>query len=60
MKIAAALLLLIVEISCTTMANRRDLYSPSPSPEIERPATAATTTTTTHSATEEVTSPPSR
>jgi hypothetical protein len=57
MKILAALLFLAIETSCTTLANRRDLYSPSPSPEIQ-PITTTTTTTTTRSEREEVTSPP--
>jgi hypothetical protein len=56
MKILAALLFLAIETSCTTLANRRDLYSPSPSPEFERSTSTTTTTMTTRS--EEVTSPP--
>jgi hypothetical protein len=59
MKIIAALLSLAIETSCTTLANRRDLYSPQPSPEIQRPAISTTaTTTTTRSDREEITSPP--
>ncbi len=53
MKILAALSLLTLLASCTTLANRRDLYSPQPSPEYTRPARATTTTTTTTTQTEE-------
>jgi len=47
MKTVAALLLLALETSCTTLANRRDLYSPQPSPEIARVTETTTTTTRT-------------
>jgi len=59
-----ALLLLIVlsaaANSCTTLVNRRDLYSPEPAPdslEAMRQMTAVTTTSTTVRS-EEVTQPP--
>jgi hypothetical protein len=35
MKVLAALLLLASETSCTTIANRRDLYSPQPAPDLD-------------------------
>jgi hypothetical protein len=44
MKTVAALLLLALETSCTTLANRRDLYSPQPSPEIAQVSETTTTT----------------
>jgi hypothetical protein len=47
----ALFMLLALECSCTTIANRRDLYSPQPSPELDWHR-QTTTTTTTH--TEEV------
>jgi len=40
----ALCLLLGLECSCTTIANRRDLYSPQPSPELDWHRQAATTT----------------
>jgi hypothetical protein len=45
----ALCMLLALECSCTTIANRRDLYSPQPSPELDwhRQTTAATTITRT-------------
>jgi hypothetical protein len=45
----ALFMLLALECSCTTIANRRDLYSPQPSPELDwhRQTTATTTTTRT-------------
>jgi hypothetical protein len=50
MRHVALLLLLALQTLCTTLANRRDLYSPSPSPEIQRaPATTTTSITTSHS-----------
>jgi hypothetical protein len=60
MKILATLLFMAIETSCTTLANRRDLYSPSPSPEIQpvTMTTRTTTTTTTRSEREEIISPP--
>jgi len=59
MKVMAAMLLMVIEMSCTTLANRRDLYSPSPSPEIQRSTNVTTTTTTTSRGNrEEITSPP--
>jgi hypothetical protein len=54
MKILAALFLLALEVSCTTLANRRDLYSPQPSPELAT-VTQTTTTTTTSTRREETT-----
>jgi len=50
----AVILLVVLQSSCTTLANRRDLYSPAPSPEIARPVQTTTTTTT---RTEEVARP---
>ena len=35
MKVLAALLLLALQTSCTTVANRRDLYSPQPAPDLD-------------------------
>jgi hypothetical protein len=43
MKIVAALLLLALETSCTTVANRRDLYSPQPAPDLDWHRQAAIT-----------------
>ncbi|MEP7014948.1 MAG: hypothetical protein ABI925_05875 [Verrucomicrobiota bacterium] len=61
----ALLLLIVLESSCTTLVNRRDLYSPEPAPdsrEMARRMSGATmtttTTTTTTKHTEEVTPPP--
>jgi len=48
----ALFVLLAVECSCTTIANRRDLYSPQPSPELDWHRQTTTTTTTTR--TEEI------
>ena len=51
----ALLLLVVLQCSCTTLANRRDLYSPDPGPDSKEMArrtsgtTTTTTTTTTHS-----------
>jgi hypothetical protein len=45
----ALLLLFILQCSCTTIVNRRDLYSPEPGPdslEAMRQMTTVTTTTT--------------
>jgi hypothetical protein len=53
MRILATLLLIALETSCTTLANRRDLYSPQPSPEI-----AVSTQTTTTTTQEERVAPP--
>jgi hypothetical protein len=39
--------LLALECSCTTVANRRDLYSPQPSPELDWHRQTTTTTTMT-------------
>jgi hypothetical protein len=47
--------LLALECSCTTLANRRDLYSPQPAPDLDWHR-QTTTTTTTH--TEELAPPP--
>jgi hypothetical protein len=47
--------LLALECSCTTIANRRDLYSPQPAPDLDWHR-QTTTTTTTH--TEELAPPP--
>jgi len=40
-------MLLALECSCTTIANRRDLYSPQPSPELDWHRQTTTTTTRT-------------
>jgi hypothetical protein len=50
MKWLVLLLLVVLQCSCTTLVNRRDLYSPEPAPdsvEAMRQMTTATTTTTT-------------
>jgi hypothetical protein len=39
--------LFAVANSCTTLVNRRDLYSPEPAPDATPPVTKTTTTTTT-------------
>jgi len=39
-------MLLALECSCTTIANRRDLYSPQPAPDLDWHRQAVTTTTT--------------
>ncbi|MDQ2867592.1 MAG: hypothetical protein M3R59_04155 [Verrucomicrobiota bacterium] len=44
---AALLLILALQTSCTTLANRRDLYSPEPGPEYETSRATTTKTTTT-------------
>jgi hypothetical protein len=58
------LLLIVLECSCTTLANRRDLYSPEPSPtsiEFRKQwRGTTTTTTTTHVGSEELTQPPAK
>jgi hypothetical protein len=41
----ALFMLLALECSCTTVANRRDLYSPQPAPDLDWHRQAATTTT---------------
>jgi hypothetical protein len=51
----ALFMLLALECSCTTIANRRDLYSPQPSPELDWQRQTTTTTTT---RTEEAVPPP--
>src|SRR5205085_8383532 len=43
----ALCILLALECSCTTIANRRDLYSPQPSPELDWHRQTTTTTTRT-------------
>src|SRR5678815_1116466 len=43
----ALCMLLALECSCTTIANRRDLYSAQPSPELDWHRQTTTTTTTT-------------
>src|SRR5438132_14159023 len=43
----ALLLLVLLQCSCTTLADRRDLYSPEPAPNAMPPVTRVTTTTTT-------------
>src|SRR6267143_6668855 len=43
----ALLLLVLLQCSCTTLAHRRDLYSPEPAPNAMPPVTRVTTTTTT-------------
>src|SRR6476620_8543460 len=52
----ALCMLLALECSCTTIANRRDLDSPQPSPELDWQRQTTTTTTTTR--TEETLPPP--
>jgi hypothetical protein len=47
MKWLALLTLAILECSCTTLVNRRDLYSPEPAPDAREVARRMTTTTTT-------------
>jgi len=42
----ALFVLLTVECSCTTIANRRDLYSPQPAPDLDWHRQTTTTTTT--------------
>jgi hypothetical protein len=58
----ALLLLVVLQCSCTTLANRRDLYSPEPAPDsretMKRMAGSQTTTTTTTTHTEELPPPP--
>ncbi len=44
----ALCMLLALECSCTTIANRRDLYSPQPSPELDWHRQTTATTTNTH------------
>ena len=47
--------LVLLQCSCTTLVNRRDLYSPEPAPdsmEVTRRATTTTTKTTTTTTTE--------
>jgi hypothetical protein len=43
----ALLTLMVLECSCTTLVNRRDLYSPEPGPDAREVAQRMTTTTTT-------------
>jgi hypothetical protein len=57
MRFIAALLLLAAGTGCTTLANRRDLYSPAPSPELERPLVVTTRTTTTRDERDEISYP---
>jgi len=42
----ALFVLLALEFSCTTIANRRDLYSPQPAPDLDWHRQTMTTTTT--------------
>ena len=67
MKWLALLLLVALQSSCTTLANRRDLYSPEPAPDSREMAkrmsgtktvTTTTTTTTTTAHPDEPTPPP--
>jgi hypothetical protein len=51
----ALFMLLALECSCTTIANRRDLYSPQPAPDLDWHRQTTTTTTT---RTEEIVPPP--
>jgi len=48
----ALLLLVALQCSCTTLVNRRDLYSPEPAPDsleaMRQMTTVTTTTTATH------------
>jgi hypothetical protein len=43
----ALFLFVALQCSCTTLVNRRDLYSPEPAPDAMPPVTKTTTTTTT-------------
>jgi len=57
------LLLAALQCSCTTLANRRDLYSPEAGPDVvwrggPPQTTTTTTTTTTHTEREETPLPP--
>jgi hypothetical protein len=47
MKWPAIIALMLLQCSCTTLVNRRDLYSPEPDPSAMPPVTKTTTTTTT-------------
>jgi hypothetical protein len=51
----AALLIIASQTSCTTLANRRDLYSPQPDPDLDWHRQAART-----SHTEETAPPPNQ
>jgi hypothetical protein len=42
----ALLTLMVLECSCTTLVNRRDLYSPEPAPDAREVARRMSTTTT--------------
>jgi hypothetical protein len=53
MKWLALLLLVVLQCSCTTLVNRRDLYSPEPAPGTMAPVTKTTIVTTRHSTVEE-------
>jgi len=48
----ALLLFVVLQCSCTTLVNRRDLYSPEPAPDsleaMRQMTTVTTTTTATH------------
>ena len=48
----ALLLFVVLQCSCTTLVNRRDLYSPEPAPDsleaMRQMTTVTTTTTVTH------------
>jgi len=48
MKWLVLLLLLVLQCSCTTLVNRRDLYSPEPAPGATPPVTRTTIVTTRH------------
>jgi hypothetical protein len=49
--------LVLLQCSCTTLVNRRDLYSPEPSPYAMPPVSKTTTTTTTIKTQTEETAP---
>ncbi|HUE50614.1 MAG TPA: hypothetical protein VMQ39_06100 [Candidatus Dormibacteraeota bacterium] len=49
MKWLVLLLLVALQSSCTTLVNRRDLYSPEPAPGATPPVTRTTIVTTRHS-----------
>ncbi|PYK39456.1 MAG: hypothetical protein DME49_04065 [Verrucomicrobia bacterium] len=55
-------LFVVLQCSCTTLANRRDLYSPEPGPDVVwqggPPQTTTITTTTTRTEREETPLPP--
>jgi hypothetical protein len=55
----ALLLFVVLQCSCTTLVNRRDLYSPEPAPDSLEAMRQMTTVTTTTTATHREVVPPS-